>query len=80
VIEGIDIHATSTAFFEEMYLRSILVDDGGLGTLADIGGQFNFPEFPNDHVEVIVGFNPRFSLERMKWEQERLKKQNNNKP
>lgn len=76
VVEGIEIHvSSSTAFFEEMHLLDILRDDGGLGTFADIGGLSGLPEFPKDHVEIIIGSDPRFSLERMKWEQERIKKQ-----
>jgi hypothetical protein len=76
-IEGIEMHAGSSSYenlLEQMNLLEILRGDGGLGVFSDSGGEVR-PEFPKDHIEVIVGVNPRFSLERLQYEQESIKKQ-----
>jgi len=81
-INGIEIHARSPILFpvllEEGRLLEILRADGGVGNFSDIGGNAN-PDAPKDHIEVLIGIDPAFSLERFQQEQERLKRQTNSK-
>ena len=75
-INGIRLHMGSPVSYpvvlEGARLLEILRGDGGLGTFGDIGGSGD-RDGPRDHIDIIIGVNPAFSLERMQEEQYRIK-------
>jgi hypothetical protein len=77
VVEGIAISWSDP--FVMMPLRESYLEDGGLGTIADISGCSPSCRGPaledTSEMEIFVGLNPGFSLSKFEQEEKALKKQ-----